>query len=99
MIKKTSKLILIFLSILLVIFISVSFVASQHTHHLETCHEEKCAICNIIHIAREFVYKILILGINIAFINSIVFIITKIYSYNYFALPKSLVHQNVQLNE
>ena len=96
---KIYKLIIIISSLLLIATIGFSFVVSQNTHHIDTCCEEDCALCEIIHIARDFIYKTIIPITNVFIILLLFKIFNKACNHYYFTKTKSLVYQNVQLNE
>lgn len=93
---KTIKFIIIAFIITTLIF---SFVVSQDTHHLESCHEEHCITCSLIHFAQIIINlsAALIICISIGFL--IYFILSKLLKVQTIFVQKSLVFKKVQLNE
>ena len=76
-----------------------SLIVSQDEHHLETCHEDHCIYCTIIHIAQN------IISLSIAFIVAVVigvliyFFLSRLHKKQVVFVLSSLVFQKVQLNE
>ncbi|MBR6034127.1 MAG: hypothetical protein IKP28_05295 [Clostridia bacterium] len=98
--RKLTKFIFIIASLLLVASILISFTIAQDRHHIDTCCENDCEYCSIIHIAQELLIRILAIIINVTLTSyCIVNILAKIHAYNYINISKSLVFQKVQLNE
>ena len=93
------KIILIILALFILASICVSCAISQNRHHLDECHDPDCAFCETIHIAQKIIYKFFNLTIGVAFIYCISYILTKLVIYSYIAMSRSLIFQNVQLNE
>lgn len=84
-----------------VICISLLFmvIVSQDEHHLESCHEEHCAKCQIIQIAQNFI-NIVHAIILLAFIGFLIFVmLDKIKKEKIISLQKTLIFDKVQLNE
>ena len=96
--KQLNILKLIIITTIVICFI-MSNIISSDSHHLEICHEEECAICNIIHIAQN-IMSILIAIIMLVIIGFLINLFLsrmhKIYL-SFVQLP--LVFQKVQLNE
>ena len=97
--KKLLKVIKIAIIVLMVATFVFSFIVSQDEHHLETCHEEHCIWCSIIHIAQN------IISLSIAFIVAVVigvliyFFLSRLHKEQVVFVLISLVFQKVQLNE
>ena len=76
-----------------------SLVVSQDEHHLETCHEDHCALCIIINISQN------IISIIIAFVLAIIvgilicFFLSKLHKKQEFFVIFSLISQKVQFNQ
>lgn len=94
--QKVMKIAMIVFAIAIFVF---SFIVSQDSHHLETCHKDHCIYCAMIHIAQNTVSL---------FIAFIVAIILGVFIYLFLSrlrkelkkiVQSSLVFQNVQLNE
>lgn len=93
--KGILKLILVMMMILTIIF---CFIASSDFHHLDTCHDDHCSKCAIIHMSQLITQVTPLLTIVILKIFFIQYVLSKIYhKYNY--LKFSLVSQSVQFNE
>lgn len=99
MTKKILKAIKIAIIVLMVATFVFSLIVSQDEHHLETCHEEHCIWCSIIHIAQN------IISLSIAFIVAVVigvliyFFLSRLHKEQVVFVLISLVFQKVQLNE
>lgn len=93
---KTIKIAVIALIVTTLVF---SLIVSQDEYHLETCHEEHCAHCAIIHIAQSIII------ITIAFVIAIVvgiliyFFLSRLHKKQTVFVLFSLIFQKVQLNE
>ena len=91
------------INIIIVAFICctllLSSIVSQDEHHLETCHDDDCIVCNIIKIAQT----IISLSIAIIIIVAIGFLthyfLSRLYKVEKKFVYISLVSQKVQLNE
>ena len=94
--KKIYKTTIIVLAITILLF---SIIVSQDEHHLETCHEEHCVYCIIIHIAQN------IINLSFAFVIAIMagvliyFFLSRLNKQKIIFVQLSLVFQKVQLNE
>ena len=97
--KKILKAVKIAVVVLMVATLIFSLIVSQDEHHLETCHEEHCVYCAIIHIAQN------IISLSIAFVVAIVigvliyFFLSRLHKEQEIFVQSSLVFQKVQLNE
>lgn len=95
-ILKTIKITVIVIFIAILVF---SLIVSQGEYHLETCHEDHCVYCAIIHIAQN------IINLSIAFIIAVVigvliyFFLSRLHKEQTIFVQSSLVFQKVQLNE
>ena len=95
-ILKAIKIIAIVFCVASLIF---SFVVSRDKHHLDTCTNEHCALCNIIHIAQN------IISLSVAFVIYVIigfliyFFLARLYEEKNSLVQSSLVFQKVQLNE
>lgn len=93
--KAIKKAVIIFIIATLV----CSLIVSQDKHHLETCHEDHCIYCAIIHFAQN------IINLSIAFVVAIVigvliyFFLSRLLRRQEIFVLVSLVFQKVQLNE
>lgn len=95
-ILKTIKLILMAVITVSLIF---ALIVSQDEHHLETCNEENCALCSIIHIAKTII-NISVAIITCTFIGFLIrLLLLIIHKEKGIFAHKSLVLQKVQLNE
>lgn len=97
--KKILKVIKIAVVVLMAATLVFSLIVSQDEHHLETCHEDHCIYCAIIHIAQN------IINLSIAFVVAVVigvlifFFLSRLHKEQVVFVQSSLVFQNVQLNE
>lgn len=97
--KKMLKVIKIAVIVFIITTLVCSLIVSQDEHHLETCHEEHCVYCAIIHIAQN------IISLSIAFVVAIVigvliyFFLSRLHKEQVIFVQSSLVFQKVQLNE
>lgn len=95
-ILKTIRLSIIVFAITILFF---SIIVSQDEHHLETCHEDHCIWCSIIHIAQNIV------NLAIAFLVAVVIgvliylFLSRLHKEQEIFMQSSLVFQKVQLNE
>ncbi len=93
--KTFKKSIIVFIVITLVF----SLIVSQDEHHLETCNEDHCIHCIIIHITQN------IINITTSFIMAVVigaliyFFLSRLHKEQFIFVQSSLVFQKVQLNE
>lgn len=76
-----------------------SFIVSQNNHHIDTCKDEHCEICNIIHVAQQIIN--LIVTMFVCFYTSILiqYVLSKIHKVQKIFIQKTLVFQKVQMNE
>ena len=98
--NKIIKAIRLFAIVSICIALVFSIIISQDEHHLETCHEDNCKICNMIHIAQIIInisFGIIILCLAIGFL--IYFILSRLHKNIIIFVQSSLVFQKVQLNE
>ncbi len=97
--KKILKAIKIAVVVFIIATLVCSLIVSQDEHHLETCHEDHCFYCAIIHIAQN------IISLSIAFIVAVVigvliyFFLSRLHRRQVVFMLVSLVFQKVQLNE
>lgn len=97
--KKILKTIKIAVVVLMAATLVFSLIVSQDEHHLETCHEDHCIYCAIIHIAQN------IISLSIDFVVPIVigvliyFFLSRLHKEQIVFVQSSLVFQKVQLNE
>lgn len=97
--KKIIKAIKISIIVFIIATLVFSLIVSQDEHHLETCHEDHCIYCAIIHIAQN------IISLSIAFIVAVVigvliyFFLSRLHKEQVVFVLSSLVFQKVQLNE
>ncbi len=82
-----------------IFILMVSTVIAQDEHHLETCHDDYCIYCLIIHIAQNIINLsiVFILAINLGFLMYAY--LSKLQKENRIYLQLSLIFQKVQLNE
>lgn len=98
-----NKRILQVIKIILIAFIIVTIVffliVSQDEYHLETCHEDCCIYCVIIHIAQNIInlFSAFIIAVVIGFL--IYFFLSRLYREQEVFVLSSLIFQKVQLNE
>lgn len=88
----------IVLVIMMVVTISFSFIISSDNNHIDTCHEEHCIKCAIIHIAKSIVHTIITLKYVIVKFLLIQYVMAKCH-YTFFKTDDSLVYKMVQFNE
>lgn len=76
-----------------------SIIVSLDEHHIESCHDEHCEYCKIIHIAQSII--ILSFGYIMAiFIKILIQIyLARLHKEELTFMQSSLVFQKVQLNE
>ncbi len=97
--KKILKVIKIAVVVFIIATLVCSLIVSQDEHHLETCHEDHCIYCAIIHFAQN------IINLSIAFVVAIVigvliyFFLSRLHKEQEIFVQSSLVFQKVQLNE
>ena len=97
--RKILKAIKIAVIVFIIATLVCSLIVSQDEHHLETCHEDHCIYCAIIHFAQN------IISLTIAFIVAIVigaliyFFLSRLHKEQVVFVKSSLVFQKVQLNE
>ena len=97
--KNTLKAFKIAMIVFIIAALILSIIVSQDEHHLETCHEEHCIWCNIIHISQN------IINLAIAFIIAVVIgvliylFLSRLHKEQIIFVQSSLVFQKVQLNE
>ena len=97
--KKIIKSIKIAIIIFMVIVLISSLIVSQNEGHLETCHEDHCILCSIIHFAQN------IISLTIAFVIAVVigalinFFLSRLHKKMKVFVQSSLIFKKVQLNE
>lgn len=97
--KKILKVIKIAVVVFILATLVFSFIVSQDEHHLETCHEDHCIWCSIIHFSQN------IISLFIAFVVAIVigvliyFFLSRLHKEHEIFVQSSLVFKKVQLNE
>lgn len=97
--KKILKVIKIAVIVFIIATLVCSLIVSQDEHHLETCHEDHCIWCSIIHIAQN------IINLAIAFLVAVVIgvliylFLSRLHKEQEIFMQSSLVFQKVQLNE
>ena len=96
--KKSYRIIIVIMMTLFCVSTMISGIVSLDLHHIQTCEEEECAICNMIHVAQ------LLTGLMLAMVL-VVFVITphhsvleKVHGKRESTMNQSLVFQKVQLN-
>ena len=89
------KVIIIFLILNILLY---SF-ALANEHHICECHDENCAICKIIEVARIIARYSLNLGIFLQYTILIYLIALLVNNYRNDIAQESLVFQKVQFNE
>ena len=92
--KKFKKILVAILTISLI----CSFFISQETHHIDTCHDENCQECSIIHFAQVIINLIVVLFIYIITKYLINYIIAQIHKEQKIANKTTLVFLKVQMN-
>ena len=87
-------------TILFIVAILVFFlIVSQDEHHLETCHEDNCIQCAIIHIAQNIIRLSMACAVAFTIGVSIYFLLYRLSKEHIVFALKSLVFQKVQFNE
>lgn len=89
---------------LLIIFFIAIFVASlfvsQDEHHLESCNDDHCFYCAMIHVAQNIITLIFALIINVSMIGVLIFyFLSRFHNIQVYNMKSSLVFQKVQFNE
>lgn len=97
--KKILKILKITVIIMIIIALVFSLVISQNGHHLEICHEEHCAFCTIIQIAKNIISLYAPLYISIIIGALIHIFLSRLRIEKYMFIQSSLVLKKVQLNE
>ena len=97
--KKILKVIKIAVIVFIIATLVCSLIVSQDEHHLETCHEDHCIWCSIIHIAQN------IINLAIAFLVAVVIgvliylFLSRLHKEQEIFMQSSLKIKKVQLNE
>lgn len=71
--KKSFRIVIVIMMALFCVSMMVSGIVSLDLDHIQTCEEEECAICNMIHIAQ------LLTGLTLAMVL-VTFVITPYHS-------------------
>ena len=95
-ILKTIRLSIIVFAIAILFF---SIIGSQDEHHLETCHEDHCIWCSIIHIAQNIISLVISHVVAVVIGVLIYFFLSRLHKEQVIFVLVSLVFQKVQLNE
>ena len=97
--KKILKVIKIAVVVFIIDTLVFSLIVSQDEHHLETCHEDHCIYCAIIHIAQNII-SLSIAFVVVAVIGVLIyFFLSRLHKEQIVFVQSSLVFQKVQLNE
>ena len=91
-----NKIAIIFIIIVSLMF---SFIVSQDSHHLDTCHEEHCFECAIIHIAQAIITLAVTVFVYMVSSFLIYYVLSRLHKTTNVFMQKSLVFQKVQQNE
>lgn len=97
--KKILKTIKISIIVFILATLVFSLIVSQDEHHLETCHEDHCIYCAIIHIAQNIINLSIIFIIAVIIGVLIYFFLSRLHKEKTFFVQSSLVFLKVQLNE
>lgn len=97
--KKILKAIKIAVIIFIVATLVCSLIVSQDEHHLETCHEEHCVYCAIIHLAHNIINLSIAYAVAVVIGVLIYFFLSRLFRRQVVFVLLSLVFQKVQLNE
>ncbi len=91
------------IKISIIVFIVATFIfsiiVSQDAHHLETCHEDHCLYCAIIHIGQNFISLFITFVIAVIVGILINYFLSRLHKEQVKFVQSSLVFQKVQLNE
>ena len=97
--KKILKILKTIIIAIIIVSLVLSVIVSLDYHHLETCEDEHCCICTIIHIAQNIVSWIFVVYMYAYTSFLIYFCLARMrLSYDCF-VRTSLIFQKVQLNE
>ncbi len=97
--KRILKLIKLAIVVFIVAIFTFSIIVSQDEHHLETCHEDHCIYCAIIHIAQNIISLSSAIVIAVMIGVLINFFLSILHKEKDVFVLISLVFQKVQLNE
>lgn len=97
--RKILKAIKIAVVVLIVATLVFSIIVSQDEHHLETCHEDHCIYCAIIHIAQNIISLVISFVVAVVIGVLIYFFLSRLHKEQVVFVQSSLVIQKVQLNE
>ena len=97
--KKILKSIKIAFVVLMAVTLVFSLIVSQDEHHLETCHEDHCIWCSIIHITQNIISLVISFIIAVVIGVLIYFFLSRLHREQEILVQSSLVYQKVQLNE
>lgn len=97
--KKILKVLKMVIISIIIISLILSVIVSLDHHHLETCHEEHCVLCSIIHIAQNIVNWIYVVYTCVWTSFLIYFYLARMHTERVAVVKESLIFQKVQLNE
>ncbi|MBR3325100.1 MAG: hypothetical protein IKG14_03535 [Clostridia bacterium] len=97
--KRTLKIIKIAIVIFVIVTLIGSLIVLQDTHHLETCYEQHCIYCRLIHIAQNIINIVFALVVILKLGFLIYFFLSRIEKEIVAFVHLSLVFQKVQFNE
>ena len=97
--KKLFKIIKIIMVILFAMSLILSSIVSQNSYHIETCEEEHCEICSIIHISKIITILTVTIFLCVFVGVLIYFFLSRLHKDKEKFMQQSLVFQKVQLNE
>lgn len=97
--KRIYQVLKIVIVSIIIISLILSVIVSLDYHHLETCEEEHCFVCSVIHIAQNIVSLILVAYVWICTSFFIHFCLARMRTKCAIFVKASLIFQKVQLNE
>ena len=97
--KKILNAIKISVIVFIIATLVCSLIVSQDEHHLETCHEDHCIYCAIIHIAQNIISLVISFAVAVFVGALIYFFLSRLHKEQVVFVKSSLVFQKVQLNE
>ncbi len=97
--RKILKLIKCIVIVFIITSFLCSIIVSLDEHHIETCHDDNCGYCQIIHIAQCIIMfstgYIMVISLKIL----IQIYLARLHKEKIIFVQSSLVFQKVQLNE
>ena len=96
---KILKAIKIAVIIFIIATLVFSLIVSQDEHHLETCHEDHCIYCAIIHFSQNIISLSIAFAVTVVIGALIYFFLSRLHKEQEIFVQSSLVFQKVQLNE